>query len=39
VQLDVVDELFPPVQVRVTGDMTEPFTFDRRRQNPTWNAR
>lgn len=36
VQLDVVDERFPPVQVRVTGDKEEPFTFDRRLEDPAW---
>jgi len=36
VQLDVVDARFPPVQVRVTGDKAEPFTFDRRLQDPAW---
>ena len=36
VQLDVVNEVFPPVQVRVTADAKEPFLFDRRLQDPSW---
>ncbi|QDV24640.1 GDSL-type esterase/lipase family protein [Aureliella helgolandensis] len=36
VQLDVVNESFPPVQVQVTGDPHQPFVFDRRLDKPTW---
>tara|TARA_R110000850_G_scaffold9196_29_gene34043 strand:+ start:403 stop:1293 length:891 start_codon:yes stop_codon:yes gene_type:complete len=36
VQLDVVNAIFPPVQITVSGDPTEPFTFDRRLKDPAW---
>ncbi|MFP6864406.1 MAG: hypothetical protein VCA35_00585, partial [Roseibacillus sp.] len=36
VQLDVVNESFPPVQIRVTRDKAVPFKFDRRLKNPAW---
>ena len=36
VQLDVVNESFPPVQIRVTGNKAVPFKFDRRLKNPVW---
>lgn len=38
VQLDVVNESFPPVQVRVTGDPDQPFVFDRRLDQPSWHV-
>ena len=36
VQLDVVNEVFPPVQVRVMDDPARPFRFDRRLKDPRW---
>ena len=36
VQLDVVNGTFPPVQVRVIDDKSEPFRFNRRRSDPDW---
>ncbi len=36
VQLDVVNALFPPVQVQVTMDGKNPFKFDRRLKDPIW---
>lgn len=39
VQLDVVNEAFPPVQVRVTLNPKKPFHFDRRLGNPFWRYR
>lgn len=36
VQLDVVNESFPPIQVHVTGDPDQPFVFDRRLKKPRW---
>ena len=38
VQLDVVNALFPPVQVTVSGDGEEPFRFDRRLKDPHWRT-
>lgn len=39
VQLDVVNEAFPPVQVTVTLDSKKPFHFDRRLGKPAWRYR
>ena len=36
VQLDVVNEAFPPIQVQVTGHADQPFVFDRRLDDPKW---
>lgn len=36
VQLDVVNESFPPIQVHVTGNSDQPFVFDRRLKKPRW---
>ncbi|MDG2221978.1 MAG: GDSL-type esterase/lipase family protein [Rubripirellula sp.] len=38
VQLDVVSENFPPIQVQVTGQEDQPFIFDRRLNNATWQS-
>lgn len=39
VQLDVVNEAFPPVQVQVTGNPDQPFVFDRRLDNLKWRPK
>ena len=38
VQLDVVNAVFPPVQVEVTTDAKKPFRFDRRLKDPEWRT-
>ena len=38
VQLDVVDESFPPIQVHVTGHPAQPFVFHRRLDDPLWTV-
>ena len=38
VQLDVVNAVFPPVQVEVTTDAKKPFKFDRRLKDPEWRT-
>jgi hypothetical protein len=37
-QLDVVSENFPPIQVQVTGQVDQPFVFDRRLNSSTWGT-
>ncbi len=36
VQLDTIDEAFPPVQVSVTRNAKEPFRFNRRLDDSRW---